>query len=81
MNESIVVTATFQLFQEPSITEHMERVLRTVLIVELASTVQVKAMRYGQMTVPGDFTAFVELTILLLTMVSLELFVRQGESL
>lgn len=50
----------------------MEKVSVTALIVQLASTVQEKGMRSGQMTVHVDFTVLVELIIHPLMMVSLE---------
>ena len=59
----------------------MERVLQTVLIAQLASTVKVKGMRYGQVTAHVDFTASAELIMLLLTIESLESFAQQGERL
>ena len=59
----------------------MERVLLTVLIVQLASTVQVKGMRYGLVTVHADFTASAELIMPLQMIESLESFVQKGEPL
>jgi len=70
MELNLLANASVQL--EPSITGRMEKASVTALIVQLASIVQEKGMRSGQMTVHVDFTVLVELIIHPLMMVSLE---------